>query len=356
MNLRRGWWILGIVAVAALLAAGPAVASDGYFSNADGELTSSDLVTYTASGHGGPADPSPRTPGYCDTGVIGYLEYLYMGAKRDGLDVATVGDFWAANANVSTVEAQLGRDSGFRIGVGYQFANCWDATWNYTYFYTDGATLLTATAADPVSTTQVMGAGNALLETAGDFAFASSLKYQVNDLEFGRWINLDDSAAIRLFGGFRWAIIDQQLAQAWTGVAGGWGAGGTGASLGTVNMDGYGLRLGSEGRLNLPSGISLFGKGSASVLSGHFQYNVAEVNVDGGGAVTTLVATEATTQAVPVLEAAMGVAWTRNQLEVSLGYELSAWFNMGNRYTLGGPPVSNNLLMDGLFVRAAFTR
>ena len=354
MNLRRGWWILGIVAVAALLAAGPVVASDGYFSNADGDLTSSDLVTYTASGHGGPADPSPRTAGYCDTGVIGYLEYMYMGAKRDGLDVALVGTPVLGGAGaLSTVEAQLGRDSGFRIGLGYQFANCWDATWNYTYFYTDGATLLTASVADPVTPTQIMGVGPGT-STYGDFAFASTLKYQVNDLEFGRWIRLDDSAAIRLFGGFRWAIIDQQLAQTWTD-AGSWGAVNTGASLGTINMDGYGLRLGSEGRLNLPSGISVFGKGAASVLSGHFQYAVSEVNVDGFATTSTLVSTEATTQAVPVLEAALGVAWTRNNLEVSLGYELSAWFNMGNRYTPVGP-VSNDLLLDGLFVRAAYTR
>jgi len=362
MNLRRGWWILGVVAVCALLAAGPAVASEGYYSNADGELTTSDLITYTAAGHGGPAADSPRIAGCCDPGVIGYAEYLHMGAKRDGLDVARIGNLNLANADSRLVEAQLGRDSGFRVGAGYQFATCWDATWTYTYFYTEGATALSAAAASPVSLTQsplfgLVYGGN---RPAGDFAFASNLIYHVNDFEVGRWIELDESASIRLFGGFRWAIIDQRLGQAWANVVA--PGVGVGASLGNINMDGYGLRLGSEGRWTLPAGFSVFGKGAASVLAGHFDYNLAEVNTIGAG-VRTLVARDSTTQVVPVFEAAVGVAWTYGNLEASAGYELNAWLNMANRYEIRDPAIgydvsnaTSNLLMDGFFVRLAFTR
>mgnify|MGYP001144396734 CR=1 FL=1 len=353
MNLRRGWWILGMVAACALLAAGPVVASEGYFSNADGELTSSDLVTYTAAGHGGPADPSLRTAGCCETGVIGYMEYLHMGAKRGGMDVAVIAGNPAPNVFTQNVlEAQYGRDSGFRVGLGYQFANCWDVTWNYTYFWTDGATAVSTVPGDgnTVEPTQLLSLEDPV--GMGNFAFRSTFRSHVSDLDFGRWIRLDDSASIRLFGGFRYAIIDQSLEQLYAGVPVGQGVFQSGSSLTTQNMDAYGIRLGIEGRMNLPSGFSLFGRTAASVLAGHFDLSTAEAVVQNQAGAAPVVAVvtgnDSITQAVPVLEAAVGVAWTYNHIEVSGGYEVNAWYNMAYD--------QNDLLLDGFFVRAAFTR
>ena len=281
-----------------------------------------------------------------------------MGAKRGnskgGLGVAIIDNSAVAGVDdLSYVEAQYGRDSGFRVGVGYQFANCWDVTWNYTYFYTDGATAFLATPANSVvdlPNFNVWGIGGEL-GTSGAYAFRSTLVSHVNDLEFGRWIRIDDSASLRLFGGFRWAIIDQTLLQAYTGALDGGGLDNTAASLRTANMDGYGFRLGTEGRMNLPSGFSLFGKTSASVLAGHFDYSRSEIHVAGAAigppVITVQLANDSTTEVVPVLEGAVGAAWTYNQIELSLGYEVNAWFNSA---------YGEDLLLDGLFVRAAFTR
>jgi Legionella pneumophila major outer membrane protein precursor len=277
----------------------------------------------------------------------------------------------AADLHPRILEAQYGRDSGLRVGVGYQFADCWDATWNYTYFFTNGAAATEATADNPVRLTQsaLFSLAMPLPATGGDFAFGSSLNFQLHDLEFGRWINLDKSVALRLFGGFRWAMIDQKLAQSWHDALNEFPNGdvfsSTGASLGVIDMEGFGIRLGSEARWKLPAGFSLFGKGSASVLAGHFHYAVDAIDTQIRAIVdfppqqttTALTYRGSTTQAVPVLEAAVGAAWTYYQLEVSAGYELSAWFNMANRYAFtGGAPVSNDLLLDGLFLRVAFTR
>ena len=57
------------------------------------------------------------------------------------------------------------------------------------------------------------------------------------------------------------------------------------------------------------------------------------------------------TQAVPVLEVALGAAWSRGPFEISGGYELNSWFNMAE---VGRS--SYDLVFDGLFLRLAIAR
>jgi hypothetical protein len=358
MNLPRGWRIVAVVA----LAWQPALADDGDFSRADGTLISPEVnlatndqpaeVTYTGAGSY-PGNPGP----------IAYIDFLHWGAHRQGMDVAVVG-LTDGEIALGVAELGFGRDGGLRIGLGYQFASGWDVSWNYTYFSTDASLALQPTADNPIILSQSMLNGFQQF-TEGDFTFAARLNYHVNDLEFGRWINIDESTAFRLFGGFRWAIIDQRISSRF-GDAGDddfWQQGETYSGTGeqTINMDGYGLRLGSEGRWNVGRGFSLFGKGSASVLAGHFNYRFTETGTEYVNGVVvdtnTLVARDTQTQLVPVLEVAAGVNWAYKQLELSAGYELAGWFNMATRIGGAGVSVSSNdLLLDGFFLRGAYTR
>ena len=57
-----------------------------------------------------------------------------------------------------------------------------------------------------------------------------------------------------------------------------------------------------------------------------------------------------TSQIVPVLEAAAGIAWGWGPWEISGGYEMSNWFNMADI-----DRSSQSLFIDGAFVRLAFS-
>ncbi len=352
---------------------GRALAEGGSLGGTDVPLITADLaggaagepieLTYTAgSNFAGPVPPGAWNPPSATTaavgepGPIGYIEYLFWGAHREGMDVYRIADSAAGFLTTRVGEVGLGRDNGLRTGFGYRFSTKWDVSWNYTYYATDGGLELDVAALPATALVNLQQgsigptyAGG----TNGTFLFRSQMNYHVNDLEFGRWLNLDSSAAFRIFGGFRWAILDQQLSQQWSPND---GATLPGSMRGTINMDGYGIRLGSEGRWIAGAGLSAFGRGSVSILSGHFNYNTDEDWPDGGlpgpdGASFQ----DSTTQAVPVLEAALGLSWKYKNIELSGGYELGCWFNMANRYE-GGVPVSNDLLLDGLFFRLAYAR
>lgn len=173
----------------------------------------------------------------------------------------------------------------------------------------------------------------------------TSFKYDVNDLEIGRRFILGDCANVRLFGGFRWAIIHQQAYFS--------GLEGTETQR-AFNLtkrsraDAYGLRMGGEGRWQLGgSGISVFGRGAGSVLAGIFDTETSWTIQN-----ARFVYSQEATRALPVLEAAAGVAWSRNNLDISGGYEMATWFNLAS--ITPGNVAHNNLLLDGFFVRLAY--
>ncbi len=65
-------------------------------------------------------------------------------------------------------------------------------------------------------------------------------------------------------------------------------------------------------------------------------------------------------QAVPVAEAALGIAWRHDWLEFDAGYEVTNWFNLGNRSMFvddadagAYAPLANDILLDGWFLRCA---
>ena len=61
--------------------------------------------------------------------------------------------------------------------------------------------------------------------------------------------------------------------------------------------------------------------------------------------------TEDYTQAVPVLEVALGAAWSRGPFEISGGYELNSLFNMAE---VGRS--SYDIIFDGFFLRLVIAR
>ena len=56
-------------------------------------------------------------------------------------------------------------------------------------------------------------------------------------------------------------------------------------------------------------------------------------------------------QAVPVVDAAAGAAWTYGAWQVAGGYEMTTWFNLAEIER-----ASYDLILDGFFLRLAYAR
>lgn len=277
------------------------------------------------------------------SGLRMYAEGLYWQAHRQGLDYASFDNpVWLTPTVVESLN--LPRNGGVRAGIGYGFAGCWEIGWNYTNFFsqTQGAV-----ASSDVPGTSLFATRSYLDHSVNAVQAQANLSYNVHDIEMSRAILVADNAAIRLFGGFRWAMIDQDFQSTYQ-YRDLQSATVSGQIDNPMSMDGYGIRLGMEGQWLSSWGLKLFGRGAGSVLVGNFHGRMREVDqVDG----TIIDYSPRYTQAVPVLDAAAGVAWCRGPWEISGGYELSTWFNMGeiNR-------ASNDLILDGLFLRLAYVR
>ena len=284
----------------------------------------------------------------CNTGLIGYVEYVNWQARRRGMDYASFLDpVWLTPRSIESLEYD--RDSGFRVGLGYRFATCWEVSWNYTYFHTDTSGGIQAEDGPGIlNSTRSYLDVRSPIGTPFDTVWAEAeLQYDVHDIEVGRHVLLNQTTAVRLFGSFRWARIDQglRISHTYRDI---FANGVTGRISNPTGMNGYGIRLGAEGHWTSGCGVRLFGRGAASVLVGDFHTRQVEMDEIEGAIIDF---SEDYTQAVPVLEVALGAAWSRGPFEISGGYELSSWFNMAE---VGRS--SYDLVFDGFFVRLAIFR
>ena len=282
---------------------------------------------------------------------IAKVDYLNWSVNRQGLDFAIATDGTAqAVGNGSVQNLDFGQASGMRVGVGYLFASGWDLTGNYTYFHNTAS----AFAAEPVGGNlwATLSHPNVNQEAA-TAAATGSFNYNVFDLEAGYGVLLTDAIAIRPFGGLRWANIGQNINVRYNG---------RDFDNGVVNnnltMNGFGFRLGMDGHWHLGRGWSLFGRAAGSVLYGNFRSHALETNFSGADTIVNV--RDNYTQAVPVLETALGGAWQHNGYHFAAGYELNNWFNLANRSMFPDnvhegayAPSSNSVLLNGFFVRCS---
>ena len=297
----------------------------------------------------------------CDCTVPGTfigVDWLSWTARRRGLDYAHVADSGGLSALGSkNRRLTYDRNGGFRFHYSRRKPSGWELAFHYTYFHSNDAE--SKAPRYGVIPTRIHP-GDAPSNVAASASANASLDMDVLDFEVGRWFHPNCWSAFRVFGGFRWAIIDQDFNVTYNG----------GKDFGSYNnhtvstpskMDGYGLRIGSEGHWKLGRGWSLFGRSAGSVLGGQFENRYLERD-DTYGLLTDV--RDHVTQAVPVMEVAAGLGYRKGTWEFSLGYELATWFNMADRPSftsagLASGPHTNDtsdLLIDGLFLQAGFTR
>jgi hypothetical protein len=281
------------------------------------------------------------------------VDYLYWDLHRRGSDFAlTTDDSALAVGRGAVHHLEMDRDSGFRLNAGYRFATGWELAAGYTYF----ATSASAAAAEPAGgnmwATRSHPNDN---EEAATADAAGSFDYNVFDLEArSPWLQ-SCPVALRWFGGLRWSDVEQDFQAAYDGYDFD-----DSVYRNRTNMTGFGLRLGAESQWRWNANWSLFGSAAGSVLYGRFHTQMLETNV--GGADTIVDVRDDYRQAVPVLEAAVGVAWNRGPVQIRAGYEMANWFNLADRSLFPDDvhegayaPLAEDVLLEGLFLRLAYS-
>jgi hypothetical protein len=299
-----------------------------------------------------PDDPPPpfEAEEHGPAGLAFSADYLFLKARRNALDFAIASDH--VDIPSGTLESlDWDSRSAFRFGAAYQLpADHWwiGATW--TYFHSQDTRLLTSPPGGTLFATLTHAGGIDDVSTAFG---ASNIDYNVIDLDLSRKIEVANSLDLKLFGGGRFAWIDQKLDVTYNG-----------GSLNAVNdhvsspvfFRGAGLTVGGEGFWNVYRGAGLFAKVRGSLLSGQFRSLLTENNNNG---LNTLVnVREKYYEIVPVTEIGLGIGYNGERLSLSVGYELSNWFNMVNSPDFpDGSGIgklgrrSSDLTLEGLAVR-----
>lgn len=279
-------------------------------------------------------------------------EYLNWQLQRRDLDFAIATDDSALAVGAGSVDKlEFGRDSGLRLGIARRTATGWDLGFTYTYF----ATSAEASAVEPVGgnlwATRSHPARNQEAITA---SASGSFEYNVFDLEAGyTWDSPE--AQLRMFGGPRWAMTDQEFRVDYDGRDFS-----DAVVTHPVAMNAFGVRLGLAGEWQLGRGFSLFGCGAGSLMSGQFDTETVETNL--AGAQTIVSVQDDYREALPVLEAAVGLSWRVRRWEVASGYEIIDWLNAGDRSVFPNDvheglyaPANADLLLEGFFARCAYS-
>lgn len=205
------------------------------------------------------------------------------------------------------------QDSGFDLGA------------SRVTLSTSGTAIATAPPGGFLFATLAHPAQNERAETA---SADLDLEYAVTDLEVGYRVNTDSNLALRLFGGVRFASIDQDMTVRYDGVDF------TNTEI-VIDREfsGAGLRLGAQADLSIGSGFSLFGRAAGTLFSGSVSLRQRETDNNGLDEIASL--RQEDTRIIPMLELAAGVQWDGQlndslRLHVATGYTLENWFNVND--------------------------
>ena len=296
-----------------------------------------------------------------DSGFFVSADWLAWKARRRDMDFVIVDPNTDARVEGNQVNLNYDQNSGARVVLGYHLGSSWDLSLEYQTYTTN----------DHLAVAQPVGGslwGTRLHPDAvvGD-RFATSteanaaLDYDVLDLVISRRFEMDDCPWVdfTLFGGFRYAMIDQTLNINYTDAVNGRSA----DISNPIKLDGYGIRAGGQLECSLFGGLSVFGQGAVSVLAARSSSRYTETDDSGTATYNLVDVTETYYQAVPVVETALGVAYRRGNWELAGGYEMALWGNVGERRDFGDDVdeqkfsnPSSDMLLDGFFLRLACNR
>lgn len=310
-------------------------------------------INHLSSKRGGAAAECSNGPLPCSDPLVcpGWeytAELLYLKVRQRGLDFAITEDGTALSLGVGQVHhLDYDRDVGSRQSLGYRTKTGWTLRFAYTYLETDG--IAYATRPDGIGQLFATRSQPGGAEEANAARAASAFDYRLFDLQAERWIFQNKFAQLDVFGGVRYADIRQRFDYAYHGRDFT-----NGIIRDITNMDGFGLRLGSQGRWKMACGLSVFGNCALGMTYGRFDTSYYESNLDDTILLTSV--TDDYDQAVASLDARLGLAYTLGWATVSAGYEMANWFNLSERAIFTDDiqestyaPLAQDVLLEGLF-------
>lgn len=285
--------------------------------------------------------------------IIFSLDYKLWRPRRQA------NDFAVADPNVDgVVEGPVeslnpGFRSGFRIAADYRRAcSNWDVEFAYTYFRAYDSLAINAPLGGLLWATQTRPG---IIEVADTATGTTRFQHDVFDLVAGHTFNFEPHFIVRLQGGVRIGHIAQDFSAFYNG----------GNAIDTQVASGFdfvgaGFMLGGEAHWAIWRGFSLFGQSRIGMLLGATDSYLRET--DSNGEIINSNITERASVAVPVLEMAIGLEWTRGRWTLGAGYEVSNWLQIINTPDFADDVTRGRLIrrqsnysVDGLFFRLAYT-
>jgi hypothetical protein len=247
--------------------------------------------------------------------------YLYLKPHSQAMDYAIANSGSTDVPDGTVVSRDWSWRSAMRVGLGYRLpGQPWSVGVYYTYLHdaTSGSVaapdggFLFATLTHPGTVAEVQTA-----------SAATSLNYNVYDVEVGRWWACSKSFAVRAFGGGRFAHIDQNFNAFYDG-----GDANQDVVARSLHFNGGGFRAGADFVQNLFWGLSFFGRASGALVAGEFHSTLDETNNAGATILTHFV--DRFEKVVPVADLTMGVGWQYHNLRLTAGYTYINWFGLVN--------------------------
>jgi Legionella pneumophila major outer membrane protein precursor len=293
----------------------------------------------------------------CDLWLNG--EMLFWKSNMGSMSYGTTSDSSTSIDDGRVKNLHFDWEFGFRLGLGYRLPHDkWDLFVNYTYVHGKGQGHAGGSDAVvfPVFATNF---GSTPINPF--FANSAKASWRMNlnmaDIELGRTCNVGKWLTIRPFIGVRGLVIDQD-----------YHIGYNGGTIGedNVSMDndfwGVGIRMGGNTLWGLGKGVSIYGNGSFSLLSGDFDVHEHE-----NRAGTTLMSVKRDVENVVVTaDLALGLQWDymfskdRYHLGVKMGWEFDMFFDQNQLFNfLGTNPggfqcYHDDLSFDGLTLGLRF--
>lgn len=242
-----------------------------------------------------------------------------------------------------------------RIGLTYRPQNtAWDISARHTSFGSEAEQSVEEPSNGFLFSTITHPFQNESALTADATA---ELDFNATDIELGNSFKIGKNLGLRLFGGLHFSDINQKMAVNYDGGD---------FNNSNLNIDnnftGFGPRIGSEIKLNLNNGLSLFAKGAGSLLLGELDTKYQETD-NNDADVVAQISTEQNSHLVPGMELSFGVSYSppmgkSTNLNLSLGYEYQHWFNVANsiRFVDSDSPgvftqSSEDLSLKGFFMQ-----
>jgi hypothetical protein len=285
------------------------------------------------------------------SGVFFEGDYLLIKPRRQALDFAILAPNRAVLPGGSVESVDWGTTSGFRAGGGYRMHDGWAVGVFYTYFHSEDQRVLLAPPGGALLATLTQGGG---VDDVGFANAVTNIDFNVIDLEARKQLCVGELFALKLFGGGRFAWIDQQFGVVYNG--GTLGPNNPVYVNSPVYFRGAGLTAGGEGTWKFREAWGLYGRARLSLLSGQFTTSLGQSLA--AGAVQIVDVREKYNAVIPVGELGAGVSYTGEHWSFAVGYDLANWFNMVNSIDFpDGASLGHinrrhsDLMLEGLSVR-----